>query len=77
MIEKKNVLGCLNKLQKFEVRQRVLFIVMIFRIITPESIQFVFIVRQAQVIDVVVLFQVNKQEAHLTDSEAAVINETV
>ena len=59
----KNVLGCLDKLQKFEVRQRVLFIVMImiFRIITPESIQFVFIVRQAQVIDVVVLFQVNKK----------------
>ena len=68
----------MDKLQKFEVRQRVLFIVMImiFRIITPESIQFVFIVRQAQVIDVVVLIQVNKKLI-LTEAEAAVINETV
>ena len=51
----------MNKLQKFQVRQRMLFIVMIFSSSISKFLQFVFIVGQAQVIDVVVLQKVNKK----------------
>ena len=51
----------LNKLQKLQIRQWMLFIVMIF-CSASKFVQFIFIVGQAQIIDVVVLQEYKQQD---------------
>ena len=54
-------LWSLNKLQKLQIRQWMLFIVMIF-CSASKFVQFIFIVGQAQIIDVVVLQEYKQQD---------------
>ena len=55
------LLWSLNKLQKLQIRQWMLFIVMIF-CSASKFVQFIFIVGQAQIIDVVVLQEYKQQD---------------